>query len=411
MTVEIRQITEDEIEAAEFITNYSFNSPQRRDLTEAVERAKKLFPFGWSLASFENGKMTAYVRAIPLAARINGHGLPYSTVGPVVSLPQHRRKGHVSAILRQLLETMRENNQVWSGLHTPHPTLYQRYGWEICSVQHRFTFPPKEIQLKAEAKERGYIRMLKEDDWPQADRVYRMHSAKRNGPLHRGEIWWRQAIFGGGFTPTPSDVAIYEDGSGEPQGYVVYVQMQRPEVDAEGNSFPSFWVRELVALTTDAYINLLLFILRHDLPAKIGLNAALDDPFYSVVQDARHVQVTEEYDLMNRIVDVEAALRQRPTAKPDLDCAFTMRLEDRAAPWNEGIWSVRQSGGEIEVEKTEAAPDLTLSTTTLSPLYNGFLSPSAAAFAGRVEAESEEALAQADAFFATLYPPFCSDGF
>ena len=52
-----------------------------------------------------------------------------------------------------------------------------------------------------------------------------------------------------------------------------------------------------------------------------------------------------------------------------------------------------------------------MSTTTLAPLYNGFLTPTAAAFAGRVEADSEESLAIADAFFATLYPPFCSDGF
>jgi len=411
MTLEIRQITEDEVEQAEFVTAYAFNNPNRRDLKEAVERAKKLFPFGWALASFENGEMTAFVRSFPMAARINGHGLPYATVGPVVSMPQHRRKGHVGAILRQLLETMRDNNQVWSGLHTPHPTLYQRYGWEICTLQRSISFPPKEIELKAEAKERGYIRMLKEDDWAQADRVYRQHAAQRNGPLHRGEIWWRQAIFGGGFSPSPSDVALYEDDAGEPQGYVAYMQMQRSETDGEGNAFPAFWVRELVALTTDAYINLVLFILRHDLPRKIGLNAAPDDPFLSLVHDARHLRITEGYDLMNRIVDVETALSRRPTANPDLECAFTLKLEDRAAPWNEGTWSVQQSGGEVQVEKTDAAPDLTLSTTTLAPIYNAFITPSAAAFAGRVEAASEDALKAADRFFSTLHPPHCSDGF
>ena len=36
MSVEIRPITEEEIERAEFIGAYSFNRRDRRDLTEAV---------------------------------------------------------------------------------------------------------------------------------------------------------------------------------------------------------------------------------------------------------------------------------------------------------------------------------------------------------------------------------------
>ncbi len=406
MSLEIRQITDEEVEASEFITAYSFNSPERRDLTKAVERSKSFYPTGWSLASFEDGEMTAFVRSIPFAARINGRGLSYAAVGPVVSLPQHRRKGHVGAILRQFLEQMRENGQVLSGLHTPHPTLYQRYGWEIASMAHTFKFPPKEIHFKSEPKDRGYIRMLKADDWAQANRVYRLHSAKRNGPLHRGEVWWRQAIFGGGFLPDPSDVALWEDATGEPQGYVVYYQPARPQPHES-----EFWVREIVALTTDAYLNLLLYIVRHDLPKEIAINAAPDDPFYSLVDDARHVKVEEGYDLMNRIVDVEAALKLRPPANPELDLEFALQLSDRTAPWNEGTWLVNQSDGEIAVEKTNAAANLKMSTMTLAPLYNGFLTPTAAAFAGRVEADSEESLATADAFFATLHPPFCSDGF
>ena len=406
MTLEIREITENEVEASEFISAYSFNNPERRDLTKAVERSKQFYPASWSLASFEDGEMTAFVRSIPFAARLNGHGLSYAAVGPVVSLPQHRRKGHVGAILRQFLEQMRENGQVLSGLHTPHPTLYQRYGWEIASLWRTFKFPPKEIQFKTEPKERGYIRMLKADDWAQADRVYRQHSAKRNGPLHRGEVWWREAIFGSGFSPEPSDVALCEDGSGEPQGYVVYYQPQRPQANE-----PQFWIREVVALTTDAYLNLLLYIVRHDLPREIAFNAAPDDPFYSLVDDARHVKIEEGYDLMNRVVDAEAALKVRPPASPELDLEFTLRLSDRSAPWNEGTWLVKQANGEVAVEKTDSEPNLTMSTTTLAPIYNAFITPTAAAFAGRVEADSEAALATADAFFATLHPPFCSDGF
>ena len=405
MSLEIRPITDDEIEQAEYITAYSFNSARRGDLTEAVEQAKEFYSNDWSLASFEDGEMTAFIRTIPFAIRINGHGLSFGAVGPVVSLPQHRRKGHVGALLRRGLEISRERGQVLSGLHTPHPTLYQRFGWEIASVRREYRFAPKEITLKAEPSERGKMRMLKPDDWAQADRVYRLHSADRNGALHRPEVWWRQTLFAAA-QPTKGDVALWENAQGEPQGYMIYYQPRQPE---EGMA--NFWVRELVALTRDAYLNLILYLLRHDLPKEILWSAPPYDPFLSLVDDARNLKVAEPYDLMLRICDVEMALKQRSPANAERPLQFTMRITDTTAPWNEGTWRIESAEGTTNVEKTDGEADLTLSATTLAPLFNGFLSPSAAAFSGRLEARNEDVLAEADAFFATLYEPFCSDGF
>ncbi|MCH8902152.1 MAG: GNAT family N-acetyltransferase, partial [Chloroflexi bacterium] len=112
MTLEIRPITDDEVERAEFITMYSFDSPERRDMAAAVERARRIFSNDWSLASFEDGEMTAFIRVVPFAMRVNGRGLSFGAVGPVVSAPEHRRKGHVGALLRRSLADMRERGQV-----------------------------------------------------------------------------------------------------------------------------------------------------------------------------------------------------------------------------------------------------------------------------------------------------------
>ncbi len=405
MSLEIRPLTAEEVEQAELIRAYAFNSPDRGDLTRAIEQARQFFPTEWSLASFEDGEMTAFIRVIPFAMRINGRGLSFGAVGPVVSLPQHRRKGHVGALLRRALVDMRERGQVLSGLHTPHPMLYRRYGWEIASIRRVFSFPPKEIGLMAQPSQRGRARMLATDDWAQADRVYRHHSAKRNGPIHRGEVWWREAIFAGS-QPAPADVALWENALGEPQGYVVYHQRTQPDSD-----MPRFWVRELVALSTDAYLNLVLYLLRHDLPPEITWNAAPDDPFLSLVDDTTKVKVREEYDVMLRVCDVEGALKLRPLAYPEHPISLALEVSDSSAPWNEGIWRIEAADGAMHVEKTATEPDLSLAAPTLAPLFNGFLSPSGAALAGLVKARSEEALAAADILFATLYPPFCADGF
>jgi predicted acetyltransferase len=408
MSLEIRPTTDDEIERSVYITAYSFNNPERRNLARGVERDRKFFPLDWSLASFEDGEMTAFLRVIPFAMRINGRGLSFGGVGPVVSSPEHRRKGHVGALLCRALADMRERGQALSGLHTPHPSLYRRYGWEIATQQRVYKFAPKDIELAAQPSERGRFRMLQPDDWQQADRLYRLHSAKRNGPVHRGEVWWRESIFSAS-QPTPSDIALWEDGAGEPQGYVVYWQPLREGRDPDE---PAFLVREIVALTTDAYLNLIAYILRHDLPNEMMWPAPADDPFRTLVGDARKLTIEAGgNDMMLRIVDVEAALRLRPPVSSDLETSLTLAITDRSAPWNEGTWRVEVASGEAQVEKSSGDADLTLSTTTLAPVFNGYLSPSAAALAGLAQARDEDALARADALFAVLYPPFCMDGF
>jgi predicted acetyltransferase len=406
MTLEIRPVTDEEIEQAEYITSYSFNNPERYDLGPAVERSRKFFPVDWSLASFEDGEMTTFIRMIPLPMRINGRGLSHAGVGPVVSLPSHRRKGHAGAVLKRGLEVMRERGQVLSGLHTPHPSLYRRFGWEIASERRTYSFAPKDVTLAAQPKERGRFRMLKPDDWQQADRVYRQYSAQRNGAIHRGEVWWREAIFSAS-QPMKGDVALWEDGSGEPQGYAVFYQATRidhPDQDP-------FWVREITALTTDAYLNLISYILRHDLPRKIVWGAASDDPFMLAVADATKIKVEAEYDLMLRIADVEGALRMRPPANPGQRIELTIGVTDTSAPWNEGVWHVETAEDGVNVEKASGEADISLTATTLAPVFNGYLSPTAGALAGLIDAMDDDALARADAFFATLYSPYCADGF
>ncbi len=410
MALEIRPITDDEVERAEFIRAYSFNTPDRFDLTASAERSRRFFPNDWSLAAFDDGEMAAFMRTIPMAMRINGRALSFGAVGPVVSLPQHRRKGHVGSLLRQALSDMRDRGQVLSGLHTPHPALYRRYGWEIASERRAYTFAPKDIALLAEPSQRGRTHLLQPDDWAQADHVYRQYAAKRNGPLHRAEVWWREAIFGpsqpdaGG--ATTGDIALWENDEGEPRGYIVYYQRRGYD-----EFMPSFLIRELFALTPDAYLNLLRFVLSHDLPKEITLTAGVDDPFLSLVADDRRVKIEHEYDVMLRIVDVEAALRMRSPAHPGHDVSFTIGLADTAAPWNEGIYRVEVADGVTSVERVPGEADLSLTATALAPLFNGYLSISSAALAGLVRVNNDGAIAAAETFFATLYPPFCSDRF
>jgi predicted acetyltransferase len=175
--------------------------------------------------------------------------------------------------------------------------------------------------------------------------------------------------------------------------------------------FPQFWVRELVALTTDAYLNLIAHLLRHDLAGEIRLAASPDDPFLSVVEEAQRVKIESEYDVMLRIVDVEAALRMRALANPEHDLAFTMTVADGAAGWNDGGYRIEVAGGQTNIERMEGPGDLSLSAATLAPIFNGYLSIRSARLGGLVTVTNETAVESAEVFFSTLFPPFCADGF
>jgi predicted acetyltransferase len=407
MSLEIRTITSDEIEAAERISTEAFGG-NSRNMTEAVERARRFYQPDWYLGAFEDGEMTSMMRILPFAMRINGRAIPFGAVSPVANSPLHRRKGHTGAMLRHSLELMRERGQWLSGLYTPHPAFYRRYGWEIACDEREYSFKPKDFSATTEPSQRGRLRTIMPDDWHQLDRVYRLHSSARNGPLHRPEVWWRNSTLNEAAIPPggiPADAVIWETDGGEPQGYVVFTQ------PTQGEFAGSVVVRELAALSSDAYLNLLTFLAMHDIHREVRIFAPADDPMLVVFGDADKLNVSERYTVLLRIVDVEGALRSRPVADPELRTALTLEVTDASARWNAGTWRVEAGEGAVSAERSPGEGEIRLDARVLATLFNGYIAPSKAAVSGLLHAESDDALRRADAFFRPLHPPYFPDRF
>jgi predicted acetyltransferase len=352
--------------------------------------------------------MVAFMRLLPFAIRMNGRGLPLGGVTFVSTLPHHRRRGYVGQTLRKALSDMRDRGQSLSGLYTPHPGLYRRYGWEIASTWREIRFGPKDVALRRQPREGGSMRLAGADDWQQLDRIYRAHGRERTGLLHRPELWWREGVFGGlgPFGRQQLDAFVWADGAGEPQGYIITGQM----APGGAKDQRQLIVRELVALTGDAYLHLAQIPLRHDLAQEVRMAAAPDDPFCALVENAEKLKVEEGYGLLLRVVDVAAALSVRPPGADHVE-PFTFALADPSAPWNEGTWRIEAAEGQASIERVDAEPDLSLDAPALAQLFSGYLTPSNAALVGLIEVQRPEALAAADRLFATAYPPFCADVF
>jgi predicted acetyltransferase len=407
MALEIRALTLDDLEAALLLDAHAFGMPLRHDVAPIVEHAKGRFDTDSYLGVFEDGEMTSMMRTIPVEMYLNGGLLSLGAVSPVANSPLHRRKGHTGAMLRRSLEQMRDAGQPLSGLYTPHPAFYRRYGWEVASESRSVTFKPKDFGLTLEPSQRGRFRFVKLEEWQALEPIFQAYASSGNGPFNRSEMWWRSYV-----TEVPwrqgTDIVLWQNNTGDAEGYAIY---QQPST--QGPDFPitDINVRELIATSRDAYLNLLGFFGRHDIHHEVTIASAPHDPILALFSDAEKVEVRQGFAVMLRIVDFEAAMRARPAARSDDTAELTLSLIDGSAPWNEGTWRIGVSEGKTWAERARGEPEITLSARSLAPLFNGYLSPSVAAWSGLIEAISDEAIERAARIFAVRCPPYFTDHF
>ncbi len=408
MTIEIRPANPDELDRVHFVVSYSFASDRTSD---GRERMKHVEEMANPHVLLEDGEIVASLRIYDFTVLINGAPVGMGGVSSVACLPEHRRKGYVGQLLRYALETMRENGQPLSALYTPHPSLYRRYGWMVASGQLKTTFNPKEVALQAKAPPAGHAVRVTEEDWPLLESVYKRHSAGRTGWQVRSERWWKEAVFHRMYDDKRAqwDVAVWENGAGEPTGYVSYQQTGWQGM----NSARPIWVRELIALDRDAYLGLLRYVLSHDLMEEVMWFTPVDEPLSAVLEDSDQRVVKREFvdDFMLRVVDVEKAVAARPAGKGSPEGAFTIAISDASAPWNTGTWRIESADGRLSATKADGTADITTDAATFAAIYDGFLRTTDAARSGLAEVSSPEAAALADRVFASDYPPFGSDFF
>jgi predicted acetyltransferase len=413
MAIDIRRVSEDDLDRAHFIDAYSFTADRSR---EARERLKHVEAMGPTIAVYEDGEMVACLRILPLRMFMHGASIPLGGVSSVACLPEHRRKGYAGRLLRHSLALIREHGQPLSSLYTPHVSLYRRYGWMIASSALRYSFDPKDIAPASPARPEGSAHRVTEEEQPTIAEVYRQFATHRNGYLDRDERWWREAFFRRLYDEKrrPNDVAVWADGKGRPRGYVAYFTTRERRFD--GPSTDRLAALEFVALDSTAYLGLLRYLLTHDLAEGVTWFGPVDEPFSAAINEPGRVKREHHYGFMLRIVDLEKAIAVRPPAAEAPEGSFTIHIADSSAPWNQGLWRIECSGparggGRLTATKADGAPDISTDAAAFAAMYNGFLRPSEAARSGLAEVGDPRAAALADHVLAADYPPYSSEFF
>lgn len=398
--------TDAEFEAYLRAASYAFHTVRDDAL---LERYRAAYKPEWCLGAFENGMLVAGLTIIPFRQHMLGAQLPFGGIATVASLPEHRRGGHVGALLRTSLSRMHQAGQFVSGLYTPHFALYRKFGWEPSYRLLSYSLAPKVVKPSG-ARPGGTLTRLVADDWSSLDALREDALATANGPLYRDETRWRSSVFTGDHG-RKHDAVLWSNVDGTPQGYLVYAQQDRPGRSA--NTETVLRVIDMVALSGGAYTALLHYLLSHDLAARIIITTGDDDPISAQVEEPALIQEPHSayFGMALRLVDVPAALRARPPGPGSDGVTVTLRIRDATAPWNDGVWFCSSDSGKISVAASNATHDIEIDAACLGPLYNGFITTEAASRAGMLTAASSNAIKRLQLLLGVTRRPFCFDDF
>nr|CAA9246665.1 hypothetical protein AVDCRST_MAG63-1697 [uncultured Armatimonadetes bacterium] len=306
--------------------------------------------------------------------------LPMGGVAGVATWAEARGRGHVGALLRHLLETMRGRGQVVSSLYPFAFAFYRNYGWEWVGERRRVSIPLAQVPRAPEGAD---VRAVPaEDALPLLKPIYSRYAARYRGMCDAETHRWPQALRHDDNRTTY--VYVHQHPGAEPDGYLLW----RFGKDGHGQ------VREFVATTPEAHRG--LFSLLHYFGTQCTKadfqKLPADTPLWSHVM---HWDVeTKAWPVfMARVVDVPAAFAALAPGPDVADGGVTIVVRDEHAPWNDGAWTITGEAGAVRCERANGtSPSVTLDIQALSQAFWGQPSLDALWRAGRLEAGDASSL-------------------
>ena len=332
--------------------------------------------------------------------------LPARMITDITVSPTHRRRGLLRRLITDDLADAVAAGVPLACLTASEGSIYGRFGFGPATRQQQLEVDTgPRFALRVPLAE-GEVELLEPDEaWPTVETVFAAFHARTRGSMDRPQFY-RPLLTGEfSFEDGPDRrlrTAVHVDGTGTPDGYVVYKPGDRQE------SGRAIEVRDLVALTPHAHLRLWRFLADIDLATKATWGAApLTDPLSWALVEPRAVTPGRVSDhLWVRVLDVPAALEARGWGA---DGEVVLGVDD-ALGHAAGRWRVVASGGRATVSRTDAEPGVRLEADTLGALYLGDVDVPTLRAAGRLTGD-DAALATWAAMTDAGPAPYCLTDF
>ncbi|HEY0868547.1 MAG TPA: GNAT family N-acetyltransferase [Fimbriimonas sp.] len=335
-----------------------------------------------------DGRIVGVYGILPLTCTRGEAVLTHGGIAGVAVLPEHRRTGVGSAMLRYAPGRMRAEGLHLGSLYAYREAWYRKFGFEVAGRRLEIKCPVSRLpKVRTDLP----IRRLGPGDWRIFQPCFEAWAKERSGMSLRSETLW------GRFLNESKPNAIYV--AGDPvEGYVALSHQT------------AFWADQRlseVVWSTERGYQACLEIMTH-----LGINKESltwyepsDSPFYTRHLD-QGITVRLERPIMFRVNDVPESLRR---LKPRSEGRFTVAVDDELVPENRGPWSVVYSPEEVRVEPADDA-DIALDIRQWTQAFLGEPSLEDLRRLGLVGVRNQAGFASA-AQLLTPLPTYCGEFF
>ncbi|WP_455356546.1 GNAT family N-acetyltransferase [Streptomyces sp. SYSU K217416] len=409
MTTELRELRPAEWDYWYGRLELAFGGVQ--EPSEERELYRDLTEYPRSLGAWDGDECVGTAGAFSFRLSVPGGALvPAAGVTMVSVAATHRRRGILSAMMRQQLDDVRERGEPLAVLTASEPDIYGRFGYGMATQQLSAEIDTSRVRL-AVPEGTDAVRLRFADPAAVRDAceaVYARNVGRRPGMLARRPGWERLPVLdpeSGRDGGSPLQCVLAER-EGEVVGYARF--HNKPEWDAAGPR-GTLVLRDTEALDPAAAAALWRFLFDIDLTSTLRVrNRPVDDAWQHLVSDIRRCEVRWKDSLYLRPVEVSAALEARTYTTP-VEVVF--EVEDPFCPWNEGRWRLTGDTKGASCERTADKADLALSVRELGAAYLGGVSLVSLAAAGRVREQRQGALAETSLAFSSPVAPWLPHGF
>ncbi|WP_454790337.1 enhanced intracellular survival protein Eis [Mycolicibacterium lutetiense] len=326
---------------------------------------------------------------LDLSLTVPGGGvLPAAGISYVAVAPTHRRRGILRSMYTELHRRIADAKYPIAALTASEGGIYGRFGYGPATTVHLMTIERRFAEFHASVPDPGGVRLVK--------------PAEHRDSFAAIYDRWRQQTPGGLVCPTPlwddvlADRENARDGGSElfaflhPDGYAMY--------RVHGEESRSIRVREVTAVTPDAYIALWRALLGMDLMDKVCIWTHPGDALPYLLTNPRLARVTSSSDdLWVRIMDIPVALESR-RYQADLDTVLDVTDGFRD---DGGRYALQIRDGQARCTPTDAPADIELDLDVLGSLYLGTHRPEAFVPANRLHSKDSGAVRRLGAAFAS----------
>lgn len=400
MSVAFRFAQPSELVAAARLAFHSFPGPSRTAAWWLEQLREPLYGGGaetlW--VGEEDGRIVAACQLHPLRQWISGAALDVRGLGTVAISPTHRRRGLAGKLVASGLRAVREEGAAASALYPFRVSFYARLGYGLAGHALQYRVAP---DCLPDAPERLQVELAEsEESRAEARRMYDAWAATQTGQVVRPVRVWQQMLSAG-----DRALAVYRAPSGQVEGYALVVyRVDFPPQDRFLEVDEIAWLNPAARRGLLAWLGSL-----GDQWRQILIRVLPSHHFSAWISEPRlpsgsvpgwnlwFPSATLLAGPMFRVLDVERAWQQR-AVQPESPFTVQLELTDESVPENSGFWRLRLEDGRVGVERGAGASDVAvrLGVDTLSRLFVGALSPSAALDAGLLEVDRPDPLSRLD---------------